>query len=74
LKSLRERTRADILSELDRLDDIEDSLRAERAAATYKLEQVITEKARLRRHLGRCSFAAERGENAAYRRKNGADG
>ena len=44
-------TRAELLSRLEGLAREEDALRARRSLLTYRLEQVVAERERVKRHL-----------------------
>ncbi len=55
--------RAELLSQISRLDAEEEVLRARRSITTYRLEQVLREKDRLQRHLA--AFARENAQEGA---------
>jgi len=55
-------TRAELLDILEGLEAEEDALRARRWLLTYRLEQTVREKERVKRHL---EAAARSGEGAA---------
>jgi hypothetical protein len=46
-----ERTRTELLAQLGRLKAREDALRAQQSLITYRLEQIVAEKERLKRRL-----------------------
>jgi hypothetical protein len=56
-------TRAELLDILEGLEAEEDALRARRSLLTYRLEQILREKERVKRHLEAAS--RRRGEGAA---------